>query len=168
MDLHVLMREFSQMGDSLIGRGPKHPKFPKPELQTEINDFLEKNLFLKKDQGYIEFLEVYSGATVCLPSQEDCNSSVGIYGFCLDVSFSIARPDYDLLSEDGYFNFADAIMCDDQNIDNDYVDYVFDATGQRSQGVYMRRGDDCTWYCNTFLEWLKDIVNDKGDLRENK
>lgn len=78
----------SKLGYAAVGRGPKHPESPNLELQKEIDSFLEQYSFLRKDQGYIDFLEYYSGAMVDWPKGE---LVIAIFGFLEEISFHLIK-----------------------------------------------------------------------------
>lgn len=51
-----------------VGRGFKHPSSPRLELQTQTTNFIAEYPFLQQDQGYIDFLEFYAGASFNYPN----------------------------------------------------------------------------------------------------
>src|SRR5262245_34495819 len=103
MTLKELMSEFMALGYATVGAGSKHPVMPAPELQSHIDEFLAENPSLKKDQSYVEFLEVYSGAAVDYP---DFQLTVLIYGFS-DVSVTFLDPQILFVKPEGFIQFAE-------------------------------------------------------------
>ena len=166
MDIHSLMQNFTELGYVTVGRGPKHPESPSLELQKEIDSFLEQYSFLRKDRGYIDFLEYYSGAMVDWPQGE---LVIAIFGFLEEISFHLIKDGGEVIDDDGFYAFCTSVVRvgEGQDIENESIGlgYTFDATGTRRWGVYRSiGGGECEWYCDSFLEWLEKLIDKKGLL----
>ncbi len=167
MDLSELIKRFIALGYADVGYGPKHPRLSKPALQTEIDEFFQKNPILKTDQGYVDFLETYSAAQICWPDE---SLIVVIYGFSPDIML-VSQPDEPLIDKNNFFRFAEVIV-KTGNTKKDFVglSYAFDITGNRPYGIYQQTlpyGADFKsvfyeWYCPSFNQWFKNLVETKG------
>jgi hypothetical protein len=166
MDIHSLMQNFTELGYAAVGRGPKHPESPNLELQKEIDSFLEEYSFLRKDPGYIDFLEYYSGAMVDSPKEE---LVIEIFGFLEEISFHLIKDGGEVIDDDGFYVFCISVVRvgEGQDMENESIGlaYRFDATGTQRWGVYRSlEGGECEWYCDSFLEWLEKLIDKKGLL----
>ncbi|AFZ27880.1 hypothetical protein Cylst_5903 [Cylindrospermum stagnale PCC 7417] len=166
MDIHSLMQKFTELGYVTVGRGPKHPESPSLELQKEIDSFLEQYSFLRKDPGYIDFLEYYSGAMVDWPKGE---LVIAIFGFLEEISFHLIKDGGEVIDDDGFYAFCTSVVRvgEGQDMENESIGlgYTFDATGTRRWGVYRSiEGGECEWYCDSFLEWLEKLIDKNGLL----
>ena len=154
MDVHSLITKFAKLGHVTIGSGPKNPDFTNAELQKEIDDFLLKYPFLRKDKDYIDFLEYYSGAMLDWPN----GTLVNIFGFLEDVSLHFTQDVGSIVCEEGYLPFCELIIVTQQK--EFAKGYSFDATGTKHWGVYQFTEEEgYTWYCENFLECLNSIIN---------
>ncbi len=156
----------SKLGYAAVGRCPKHPESPSPELQTEIDSFLEQYSFLLKYPGYIDFLEYYSGAMVDWPKGE---LVIAIFGFLEEISFHLIKDGGEVIDDDGFYALCTSVVRvgEGQDMENESIGlgYRFDATGARRWGVYRSiEGGECEWYCDSFLEWLEKLIDKKGLL----
>lgn len=169
MHLDSLIQKFFDMGHATIGNGPKHPDSPNAALQSEITEFFSTYPVLAKDQGYVDFQEKYAGAVVDWPYDE---LTIVIHGF-YDFTEHVLYPDEPLIDDDGYFYFAEVITKtsagskDRQDIIG--MGFAWDITGMRKPGIYRTVGQSGSdtpnmWYCETFLEWLSDVVEKRGKL----
>ncbi len=165
--LRQLIRGLVTLGEPLIDFGPKHYAAPNPSLQPEIDAFFEMYPALGRDAGYVEFLEVYSAAVV----EKYESLIVEIYGFSHEIATHVAHPDESLIEDGDFFRFAEILLLgkDDRGIGIG-LGFSFDLTGRRPSGVYRSIDQDGKqtpheWYCSTFLEWLEQVVQKKGDLR---
>jgi hypothetical protein len=165
MTLYETMARFSEIGYVTIGRGPKHPFLPNPLLAEQITSLLNEYPFLVQDQGYIDFVECYAGASMNHPAEA---LMVDIYGFTHASSHLIELPG-SIVDDNGFLMFAGIYWRQDINDPRSLVelDFAFDATGSRVQGVYGYRvgGDNgYQWYCKSFLEWFDLLIVKKGRL----
>lgn len=174
LDIHTLMRRFSALPNARIGYGPRHPTQPNAALKKEIAIFLDQYSFLRQDQGYIDFLECYSGASSYLNSVTR-HIVIDIFGFIRDLSTHLTQ-DTDLgpiVDDEGYFDFAGGMVAIKEPTGSPRVAILlgaaFDATGDRKWGIYRSKSEtpDHTgiyWYCETFLEWLNLVIETEGEL----
>ncbi|MEH2444617.1 MAG: hypothetical protein V7K18_02180 [Nostoc sp.] len=167
--IHQIINSLHELGNVETGRGPKHPTFPNTEQAQEIAEFLETYSFLKKDQGYVDFLESYAGLLLYRDSDF---FSLGIYGFDEDVSLHLIKGEGELIDEAGMLTFADLALPlqeGDKSADNlRGIGFGFDSTQQKTWGVYRSIDDQpYHWYCGSFLEWLEKLYNQKGRLLED-
>lgn len=185
MTLHEIIENISQIEDAevSIGYGPKHPVHPQSDLTTIVTELFSRYPFLKKDQGYVEFMETFSGMYIYRPKVD---ISLHIFGFT-NVSLQIHKVDENFLLqgekpiiEKGFLGFCDADLFKEdppvggiKTLANTIgTGFAFDATGQRKWGIYRAKNIlefeaiEMYWYCNTFLEWLDCLLRDKGNLAE--
>ena len=161
MDIHSLMNRFALLKGADVGRGPRHPTTPVPALAKEIKDFFQIYPFLRNDQGYVDFIECYAGAGI----SREPELIVDIYGF-ISGGTHIVKEDGIRLDERGYFAFCTTYLDDLGE-----VGFAFDATGERTSGIYRWIVDehlqgDYSWYCPNFLEWLERLIKYEGRLDE--
>jgi hypothetical protein len=64
-NINNLVSQFLSLGHAEVGHGPSHPTHPNPALAPLISSFLEQYPLLRKDRGYVEFLDIYAGAHIC-------------------------------------------------------------------------------------------------------
>jgi hypothetical protein len=161
MDIHSLMRRLGEIQGAQVGHGPKHPVEPDFAIADEIAEFFKKYPALQHDQGYVNFLECYAGASIsCEPEL-----MVDIYGFVPGGSHIVKEDGY-RLDESGYFAFCTIFLDNIKEIGFSF-DATFDATIERKRGVYKWTLDEnlqasLTWYCTTFLEWLDTLITSQG------
>jgi hypothetical protein len=170
MDVHSLVKDFLELPDAEVGRGPQHPTNPVPELEAPINEFLEKYPFLCKDARYVEFLKCYSGAYLLWP---DDQLMIDVFGFS-DVSSPIEAEEYPVVDNEGYLTFCSVLyrVKPGGGVENiQTLGFAFDATSQRKPGVYRqlvgRQPGSPTvteWYCETFLELFHELIDKRGRL----
>ena len=158
MNIHSLMREFARIEGSEVGQGPRHPANSRLELASEIDSFFHVFPFLRRDQGYVDFLECYGGAFI-----EESSNIVDLYGF-LSISTHIVREDGFRLDDKGYFSFCTVLLNSTQEFG-----FAFDATQERRSGVYCWIINDRLevqyHWCNiNFLDWLNTLILSKGRL----
>jgi hypothetical protein len=164
------MIRFEQLGQTTVGRGPKHPVTPNLTLRSEIDGFFKEYPELAKDRGYVDFLERYSAATRW---HEDDEFSVIIYGFS-DFTINLLYPDESLISQEKFFRFAEVgTKIGDRKFEDEInLDFAWDVSGKQQQGVYRRivpwdvdpKLILYSWYCDNFLTWLDALITNKGRL----
>ena len=141
-----------------------------------IEEFLATYPFLRGDQGYINYLETYAGASVIDAGEED-RVMLDIAGFT-QVSTNLATWDFEVpvVDEEGYYSFASGVYTlSDRGMHYDGISIggCFDSTGTRKWGVYRSvqgsTPEEFTryWYCDTFEEWLWAILEYKGRLPDH-
>ena len=174
MDLHCLVQRFSELDRARVGRGPRHLTQGNRSLEGALESFLKRYPFLKKDTGYVQFLECYAGAYLVWPEDE---LVIDIYGFS-GVSTLIVGEDGPIIDEDGYLTFSSVLfrIREGPGLENiQTLGFAFDATQQRKPGIYRQvvgreEGSPIVtdWYGETFLEWFKDVMDKKGRLIETR
>jgi len=170
MDVHSLVNKFLELSEAEVDRGPQHPTEPDPELEAPVNDFLDQYPFLRQDAGYVEFLKAYSGAYVIWP---DDQLLIDIFGFS-EVSSPIEVEEYPVVDNEGYLTFCSVAyrVKPGGGVENiQTLGFAFDATSERKPGVYRqlvgREPGSPTvtdWYCETFLELFRDLIDKRGRL----
>ena len=63
MDTDQLMARFATLPGARVGSGPRHPAHPDPSLTERVARFLEEIPALARDQGYVDFMWRYAGAS---------------------------------------------------------------------------------------------------------
>lgn len=155
MDIHSLMHQFVLLKGADVGQGPRHPTTPVPALAKEIEDFFHFHPFLRRDSGYVDFIEGYAGAGI----SREPELMVDIYGF-IPGGTHIVKEDGIRLDERGYFAFCTTYL---DNLGE--VGFAFDT--ERMSGIYRwmvgeHLQGDYSWYCSTFLEWLERLIRYEG------
>lgn len=194
MDIHQIIRQIGTIDDAevFIGYGPKHPSTPDPTLEGIIQEYLGMYPFLRRDQGYIDFLETYAGLNIY---REAVNVAVDIFGFCYGISSLIEKTDQGFLwqgesslVEDGFLIVSDAKLVFEEKREHHVsteptnnmvgVGFGFDTLGSRPWGVYRKSTvepsrfrtyyppirDTWYWYCSSFTEWLQILLDTKGNF----
>lgn|SRR5574341_1603885 len=167
MDPDAIMTDFARLEYAMIDFGPKHPTNPVPELQREIDEFFSEYPILRRDKGYVAFLETYSAAAVFWPNQE---LVIQIYGFSEEMTEHLLYPDEPLLEQGRFLRFAEVMIEEEEDVVG--LSFAWEVTGQHSPGVYrqLRQGGadwkttPYTLYASTFLNWLEEIVTKNGRL----
>ena len=168
VDLHSLMKRLAVSEHALLGTGPRHPVAPNPEIADEVERFLAQYPFLRQDQGYVDFLECYAGASFDCP---DASLIVFIYGFLDQVTRHFTKDEPFVGSavdeERGFLVFAEMVFRPGKYrgvVDNVSYGYAFDMTETRRWGVYHDiSSKDYTsskyeWHCESFLQLLEELV----------
>jgi hypothetical protein len=172
-NLATLMNKLADLGHATIGQGWRHPASRNTGIQDEIDRFLQRHPYLRQDQGYIDFLEMYAGAMVDYP---DGSLTISIFGFLDNLSLHLTKDEEfsgPAIDENGFFMFCSSVVAGKTSLgkhESIGLDYAFDATGTRPWGVYrsMTTSDQPTiayeWYAASFLDWLAELVDKKGEL----
>ncbi len=159
----MLMRQFETLGYATVGSGPDHQHNPQPEKKKEIEQFIEQHDFLRQAPDYVTFLFCYAAAAVYWPGGE---LTIEIYGFDENITAHLVLDQGFLgpiIDTEGFFLFCGSRIWP-VGEDPIYIDYAFDATGQRRWGVYRKITGQYEWYCETFLDWLQVLIEKKGRL----
>ena len=137
------------------------------DLLLDVAGFLDMYPFVRRDQGYVDFLSHYGGALV---GDEYDAISLGIYGFSDQFGPYLLEPP--VIDDEGFLTFADLLVTiESEQGDEEEVEmaFSFDATGMRRWGVYRRFIDEPDyWYAHTFMELLEDILKRNRGLLEQK
>jgi hypothetical protein len=134
------------------------------KFEKELERLLGRYPFVRQAPDWLAFLTRYGGGTL---TRDDDMLSLGLYGFSHDATLHIldgaGEPvDY------GCLYFCDVVLprepvkgYTDETIS---LGFGFEASGERSWGVYRIRDGNSEWYCETFLEWLERFVEKEGRL----
>lgn len=192
--LHHLMARLATLGTWEPVRGPRHPTAPNPTPASAIARFLASYPVLRRDPGYIDFLECYAGAfvadaeetlTVDLPdrSYRVAVQTVDLFGFSPIAPVNLIwgdeeDPTYALVDADGFLPVA-VLNVDLHKLDASLPggDWLFasksiavDATGQRPWGVYAQAldpagsGPIAYWSIPTYLRCWATFLEFLADL----
>jgi len=160
---------FSSIVGSSVGHGPRHPTEPDPGADQRIESFLETYPALRRDAGYIEFLEKYAGASI---ENDDLSQIVDILGFS-DASTDIEELDGPIVDSEGFLMIAEAVyhMRNGKRTTGTLQHaFAFDVTGDRAEGVYhslvsaQHLAPAFTLAFESFEAWLTDLVGREGWL----
>jgi hypothetical protein len=165
MDIHSLIGKMASLDGADIGRGPRHPTDPDPELAAIVEKFFAEYPFLRKDQGYVDFIECYAGAFI--NSQEN-DLVIDIFGLS-KVSTNLLYGEDDIIDEDGFLGICGIAIGIDRGpgLDKEIIGggFSFDATQSRRPGIYRHLIVAPTeWYCEIFLELLDTLIEKRGRL----
>jgi hypothetical protein len=137
-----------------------------PELLAAVTSLLETYPFLKRDAGYVAFLQRYGGA---LLTRDRDGLLLSLFGFSHDIGMHIVEGPGEPITEDGYLILGNMIVPENQAHPGEThsVGLGFDTTGERRWGVYRTVDSGAgTWYCETFLEWLRACIEKDGKLAD--
>ena len=165
MGIAEVVARFVEIPGAVVGRGPAHSDSPDYGVGAEVGTFLDSYPALRRDRGYVEFLELYSGARI---EPGDGSIAANILGFG-DVSINMTELDAPVV-EDGFIVFAICVYHDhrDGQLDSYEYDFAFDVSGDRKPGVYrcfaaaQALEEPMTWYVENFTEWLTGLVEKGG------
>jgi hypothetical protein len=170
--LDRLMESFAQLPEAEIGYGPKHPSQPNAAIEADLVAFLEEHSFLRRDAGYIRFMERYCGAAAYARTHNVFVDISGLAGVSVDVVGTPAP----FVDDEGFAGFAAVEKTYYQATGANsrrYAYFSFDATGTRKHGVYRMLGSDMTaettpweWHSSCFLEWLERTIQSRGQIEE--
>src|SRR5438067_2368213 len=107
MDIHSLVSQLARFGTLETGRGPRHPESPNPDLADPIEAFLDEHPFVRRDPGYVDFLECYAG--LLLWRERDC-LGLSIYGFDPNVALHLTEGEGEPITPDRFLTFADVTV----------------------------------------------------------
>jgi hypothetical protein len=167
MNIDELVSLLEHLPGARVGRGPHHPKDPDRSLENQVSQFLDEYSALRRDTGYVEFLERYAGAMI---KNLDETQIVDILGLS-DVSTGIFEMDGPLIDEDGFFLFSQCVFHlieEGKLVDMYEYDFAFDTSRERPPGVYRcfstlrGQGESYIWYTDNFYSWLAELVSKDG------
>ncbi len=161
LNLREVIARLATLGEWETARGPQHPTDPDPTLAPEIDQFLARYPSLRRDPGYVAFLEQYAGArlshagdilTAELPDHAYRVEveAVELFGFSHTVSYHLVDGDGEdelpIVDADGFLQVAaltvtlskldEATPGDDMVFES--LAIAYDTTGVRPAGVYAR------------------------------
>ena len=106
MDIDELVARFAALPGAAVGAGPRHPVDPDPTLAPRITGFLDAYPQLNRDAGYVEFLWKYAGLA---RRGDDDRQLFDVFGFSPVTADIVADFDADVVDEEGFLYFAEAI-----------------------------------------------------------
>jgi hypothetical protein len=165
VEIDDVVVRLSRVPGAVVGYGPGHPEHPNTAIEAVVRSFLDDYPLLRRDSGYVDFIQKYAGARI--ERAEDA-VAVNIFGFA-DVSLDMMETEGELVY-DGFLEFAQGIYQEDpEKIATSYqYDFAFDVSGVREPGVYRAHstmtisGRPFTWYRADFLSWLDELVERSG------
>jgi hypothetical protein len=167
MDIHEVMRRFNMLDYSLSSGGPLHPKYPNKILERDVARLWDTYPALKQDQGFVDFIEAYSGAFILYPDNSLFVSINGLWDYTAHLLFEEGVYD-------GHYIVFSEILLDNANSSEGSISgigFAFKLT--EMPGVYRhlsfkgdnpRKQEGYEPYCDTFAEWLDRLVKAKGRL----
>lgn len=168
MNVEEIGQQLSKMEFALVHGGPRHPVYPNVSAQSQINQVFDAYPRLRKDQSYVDFLEMYAGALILYPDSSIVVLIHGIWDYTphlLDGEFVDGK----------YLCFADVMFDPPINDDILSVGFAFDISNDEPgifrsvdyddpEGEFSIRREPYRPYCDTFVEWLDKLVRVKGRL----
>jgi hypothetical protein len=168
MTVRELMPQFLALGEAHAGCGPNHPDTPNPALRNRTDAFLVEHPALFDDPSYVDFLRLYSGATLLYPSEAEEDWVVFLPGLNED------DPDLVPFTTEGYGVGPDGLLMVAQMF------YQPAARGELQFGYYMtggqrpglhriaRRGETESrcWYAVSFAAWLQHFLKLRDGMFE--
>jgi hypothetical protein len=160
MDIHRLVQQFLLLEGASVGIGPKHPITPNSPSASEVEVFLNDYSFLRRDQGYVDFLESYAGGHL---TPSDHRLGIDIFGFD-NQSSHIINLEGAIVDEQGFLTICDGYIhiLENKSTNVKPLSFAFDASGKRRWGIYYPTEE--RWYCESFMAWFELLVTRKGRL----
>lgn len=175
-----------KMPGTELGYGPEHPLLPRPEIGVMIEPFLAEYPFLERFTDYVRFLKAYAGASAggaLVDGPGVCDRDyvfLSVYGLCEANDRFLERHEFKVVDDRGFYGFCELHYRyrphkDGQRITDGVfaAEFCLDATGRRKEGVYvecMLDGSremgtgECFWFCNSFTQWLEQLVDHQGRM----
>jgi hypothetical protein len=162
--LREMMNRFLTIGEAFAGHGPGHPDTPNNDSYSRIQAFLKRFPRLLRDQGYVEFLWNYCGASLYYPEEmEGAEQWVTwlpglIQGDRRFIPFT----------EQGYVGDPDGFLMVAQlihQVSKVELQFGYYVAGEDRPGLHRmiyrgsvhesHRGEATRdWYCDSFAVWL--------------
>lgn len=169
MSLGELMERFASLPGASVGHGPEHPIAPNRALGAEVSAFLVAHPLLLQDQGYVDFLQQYAGASI------ERHEDVGVFilGFDTASAVHLVAEDGAPADANGFLTFCMAVA----NVPTTGTwghSFAFDITGARRCGIYRSIPDSYRrfqahghqllyqWDSEDFLQWLSSLIDHDG------
>lgn len=161
IDIDSFMIRFAALPDARVGAGPRHPTNPDPALEERVARLFAEVPALTRDQGFVDFMWRYAGASRGNPNGSDVFEIFG---------FSAAASTYDefeepLIGDDGSFMFAEAIHeKPGEPLDVYTVGFAFNVDPGRQWAVYRAVQEKgavnrpFTRHLGSFAEFLAEAV----------
>lgn len=165
-DIDALMAHFAALPGARVGAGPRHPKDPDPALQARVAQLFDEVPSLTRDQGYVDFMWRYAGASRSDAAQVHVFE---IFGFS-PVATTLDEFEEALVDDKGYFYLAEATHHERQTerLDSYTVGFLFNVDPQREWAVYRNtqgmfaEEQPVTPYRASFVEFLAEVVANGG------
>ncbi|GEM_PF-5542114 len=169
MEVTEMISRLSKLEYSLVHGGHRHSEFPNQDVIDEIKQVFETYPKLTKDSGFVDFLEMCSGAIIIYPDDSIDVSIYGVWDYSGDILSDTERIGERFLPFAGIM-FHPPI----KESDLKSLSFAFDISSD-DLGVYRRANyadeliersqlSNYTRYCDTFLDWLERLINTKGRL----
>lgn len=167
MNINEVVSRLERIPGALAGRGPRHPESPDLSIEDQLVQFLDTYPILRRDAGYVEFLEKYAGAMIKNPDETQI---VDVLGFS-DVSTGMLEMDGPVVDEHGFLLFAQCIfhiIVEGRLVDMYEYDFAFDTSEEGRPAVYRcsatlrSQGEPYVWYADGFCSWLVELVDQDG------
>lgn len=160
---------FAALPGASVGHGPHHPTEPDVDVGLRVDEFLKAHPTLRRDPGYVEFLDKYAGAGI---ENDDVSQIVDVLGFT-DVSTDMEEMDGPVVDDEGFLMVAEAVyhLRDDGRTTSTLQHaFAYDVTGERPPGIYRslvtsdQLEPNFAWAFDNFEAWLEEIVACEGWL----
>jgi hypothetical protein len=138
VELQSLIKRFVGLGYAMTGFGPKHPHMPNPALQEEVSEFIESHPFVSRDQGYIDFLEMYAGGATVNWLSLDLGPTIIIFGFTVTTEWLNDPAGDALLAQGRYFRFAEVRIQPEHIPTSIGLSYAWDTMEGQPRGIYRQ------------------------------
>jgi hypothetical protein len=158
--IQSLMKEFALIPGAKHGSGPLSDKPESVDMAMLVDLFFREFPALLRDQGFVEFMNYYSGALIV----------DGASKFVLDipgpsrVSRNVSWDDISVIRDKTYYPF-----CFIRLSKGERFDFSFSLSENRTKGIYVsqftsERIARINWYCLEFSDLLTQIVIENGKL----
>jgi hypothetical protein len=161
MSIDELAIRLSHLPGATLGRGPQHPREPDSSIADRVTGFLDTHAALRRDPGYVEFMQKYAGADLSPP---DDSLFASILGFAEGVADIEEDMDGPVVDENGFLFFADwGFHAEvDGKLGSHGHSFMFDASGGRRPGIYRYSwtpsANERAWYADDFTTWLEHFA----------
>ncbi|MFI7742534.1 hypothetical protein [Kocuria rhizosphaericola] len=164
-----LMTRFADVRGSSIGRGPLHPTSPDPGPGPRIARFLDTYPRLRRDAGYVEFLQKYAGASI---ENEDLSQIVDILGFS-DASTDMEELDGPVVDRNGFLMIGEAVyhLRDGiRNVGTLEHAFAYQVADEQARGLFHSLVSEkhptpaFSFAFPSFENWLEDLIARDGWL----
>lgn len=167
MEINEVIKHLEGIPGAMVGHGPRHPKDPDRSIEDQVEWFFDTYPTLRRDGGYVDFMEKYSGVLI---KNLDETQIVDVLGFS-DVSTGMLEMDGSVVDEDGFLLYAQCVyhtIVEGRLVNMYEYDFAFDISGERTPGVYRcsstlrSQGEPYVWYSDGFCSWLAELARNGG------
>jgi hypothetical protein len=131
MTIDDIVARFAALPGALVGSGPRHPSEPDPSIEGRVAGFFTGYPALRRDQGYVDFIWRYAGASRTNPEGTDL---FDVFGFSNVTADILDDFDESPVDEDGYLYFAQAVRHEGRNTYT--YGFAFNVDPDREWAVY--------------------------------